>query len=81
MTKREECFEYAKREDWKKCFRLAKGFDAIFSKESIDKIDISYECLSNSNRISFYKALNIDTENTIIEAKNIILDYISNMKK
>ena len=80
IPKRQQCFDLAKSEEWKKCFSLAKGFDKLFSKENIDKISISYECLNNEKRASFYKMLGIDIENTLLEAKNIILEHIKNIE-
>ena len=74
IPKREQCRNFVKSEDWKSAFKLAKGFDALFTKEELGKIDISYECLVG--RESFYRMLKYDVDTILAEAKEILLNYV-----
>ena len=78
ITKRELCRKAIKLEDWKKSFKLAKGFDAIFSKEDIESLSISYECLVGNE--NFYKSLKYDTDSIIFKAKSILLKYLDDFE-
>ncbi len=76
ITKRELCRNFVKAEDWKSAFRLAKGFDALFSKDEVEKISIAYECLSGKE--FFYKSLKYDVDTIKAEAKIILQTYVKN---
>jgi len=73
IPKREQCRNAIRSNDWKKALQLAKGFDKIFSKDEIEKISISYECLTG--RENFYKSLKYDTVVIMEEAKTILISY------
>lgn len=75
-TKREQCRNFIKSEDWKGAFKLAQGFDALFTKDEIEKISIAYECLTGND--SFYKMLKYDIEGIKNQAKNILKTYVEN---
>lgn len=74
IPKREQCRNFIKSEDWKSAFKLAKGFDKLFSKDELSKIDISYECLVG--REAFYRMLKYDVDTILIEAKEIVSNYV-----
>ena len=73
IPKREQCRNAIQLQNWKKALKLAKGFDKVFSSDEIQKISISYECLTG--RENFYKSLKHDTDSIFEEAKNILISY------
>ncbi len=75
ITKREQCRNFVKIQDWKQAFKLAKGFDALFSKEDIEKLEIAYECLVGKE--SFYRMLKYDIETILSESKEILITYVN----
>lgn len=74
IQKREQCRTFIKNEEWKSAFKLAKGFDKLFTKDEIQKISISYECLVGNEQ--FYIMLKYDIEEIINEAKYILITYV-----
>jgi hypothetical protein len=74
VSKREQCRIYIIKNEWKNAFKLAKGFDAIFNKEHIEKLSIAYECLTGNE--SFYKMIGKDTTSIINDAKTILIKYV-----
>ena len=73
ITKVQLCKDSVIKDDWKKSFQLAKGFDKLYNKSEIEKISIAYECLVGKEQ--FYKMLNIDTKTIIEEAKKLLINY------
>ncbi len=73
-NQRDYCRELIRKNEWKSAFKLAKGFDMIFSKEDIQKISISYECMVGNS--AFYKMLGYDLDDIIEKSKNILLEYL-----
>lgn len=78
ITKREICRNSVKSENWKEAFKLAQGFDALFNKEQVIKIQIAYECLTGKE--NFYKMLNYDVDAIMSEAKEILKTYVLKYK-
>jgi hypothetical protein len=76
ITKREVCRNFVKTEDWKSAFKLAQGFDALFTKSEIEKISIAYECLTGKE--GFYKMLKYDVDAIKVDAQKILKTYVEN---
>ena len=84
IPKREQCRNFVKSEDWKSAFKLAKGFDALFTKEELGKIDISYEEYEviNSNEEFYGEFQQLNSWNQQYGYKfNVYTDHLIKDKK
>lgn len=74
-TKREHCISLVKNKNpnWKEIFKIAKSFNNVFNKTDLDKISISYECLSGKE--SFYKMMKYDIDKINTESKTILTEW------
>jgi hypothetical protein len=71
-TKTQQAIDFFKVQKYKKAYKIFKTFKRSFDKEENRTITITYESLCDVKRKVFYESLEIDVNEMINKAKEII---------
>ena len=63
ITKKEKAISLFKKKEYKKAFKIFKGFKLEFNKEENRILDLTYEILAG--RDSFYRSIGINCDETV----------------